>query len=254
MKLENPLDETVQNIQGISFIDFDRIELKFKKTFYRKFGVFTDRTNMKITELEMFETWMKSWIDTYLVMKNGLMELTIPKTGKYQFILQSRSSNRDWSDAWNDWNDASRGPAMGVNVELVMDLKKGDKVYVFLADTVFLFDEDKKLISVPGAAGYIGNHLCNGSITKETKQSDQFNRNISKIGYDPQSVLNGTNRKWSGNGSGYKVSTRYQYRVCVPGGSTFVHPEYKSTVKQNTEVPQKGSFTVPFLKIKLEST
>ena len=60
---------------------------------------------------------------------------------------------------------------------------KGDKLFVFIADTVFLFGQNKKLISVPGAAGFCGNHLCNGSLTTELEHSDQFRFNTDYIGY-----------------------------------------------------------------------
>ena len=39
---------------------------------------------------------------------------------------------------------------------------------------MFLFNHKKELISVPGAAGRIGNNLCNGSLTTELEHSDKF--------------------------------------------------------------------------------
>ena len=51
---------------------------------------------------------------------------------------------------------------------------KGDKLFIFICDSVFLFDTNKKLMSVPGAAGASGNHNSNGSMTTELQHSDKF--------------------------------------------------------------------------------
>jgi hypothetical protein len=242
MEIENPLDKAVSPL-----FDFKMIELKFKKTFYEYHVSYqcTDRVKMKIEELDINN---ESWMDNHLKMENGLVEFTIPKTGKYHFVQQSRSSNLD---------DRERiGPAMGVNVELEIDLKRGEKLYVFIADTIFLFNQNMKLISVPGSAGSWGNHLSNGSLTTELEHSDQFEVETASLGYDYQSVLNGTNRKYCDTGSGYKAGTK-RYPGSQ-GGSTFVQPQYKSTIKQNEEIPSKydnaipySGFTVPFIQIKL---
>ena len=53
---------------------------------------------------------------------------------------------------------------------------KGDKLFIFICDSVFLFDTNKKLMSVPGAAGASGNHKSNGSMTTELQHSNQFIR------------------------------------------------------------------------------
>ena len=42
---------------------------------------------------------------------------------------------------------------------------------------MFLFNQKKELIAVPGAAGWSGNHLCNGSLTTELEHSDKFKHN-----------------------------------------------------------------------------
>ena len=90
------------------------IQLKFKKRFYGKFGCDTDRTKMNKDQLDIE---MKDWIETYLKMNNGLIEFTIPKTGKYEIIQQSRSSNRDT-------RSGTEGPAMGVHIKFEMNLKQ----------------------------------------------------------------------------------------------------------------------------------
>ena len=116
MPIENPLDDSVQNEQPL--FDFKTIELKFKKKFYGQNGSVTDRNKMKIEELDIkYEDWMKN----YLKMKNGLIEFTVPKTGRYQIIQQSRSVNED--------TDSVRGPSMGVTVELYVDFKKVSNPY-----------------------------------------------------------------------------------------------------------------------------
>ena len=55
---------------------------------------------------------------------------------------------------------------------------KGDKIFIFIAVSVFLFDESKKLISVPGAAGEYGNHISKGSLTSELQNSDRYTLDI----------------------------------------------------------------------------
>ena len=57
----------------------------------------------------------KDWMESYLKMENGLIEFTIPKTGKYQIIQQSRSSNYDGE---------RKGPAFGVNIRFQINLKQ----------------------------------------------------------------------------------------------------------------------------------
>ena len=108
MEIENPLDETVRPL-----FHFETIQLKFKSSFYGEDGYETDRTKMKIEELDIE---YKDWMEHYLKMENGLIEFTIPKTGKYQIVQQSRSSNADAYDM--------DGPAMGVNVTLELASKK----------------------------------------------------------------------------------------------------------------------------------
>ena len=61
--------------------------------------------------------------------------------------------------------------------------------------------------------------------------------------------MNGKNRRKNWTGSGYKNGT--DEGPGWQGGSTFVDPKYESKIKQNTEIPTKDSFTVPFIKIKL---
>merc|ERR1712062_203504 len=165
-------------------------------------------------------------------MENGLIEFTIPKGGRYKIVQKSRSSNR------------SNGPAMGVTIELHSDYKKGEKLFIFVADSIFLFDVNKKLISVPGAAGWCGNYLYNGSVTTELQNCDQYYGEILGDGYDTESVLNGDNRTQSANGSGYKNGKKYGSGGDRQGGSTFVDSRYKSTIKQTEEIPPTNSFTV----------
>ena len=114
LDIENPFEESIENFRFESLFDFEMIKLKFKKTFYGDGGRDTDRTKMKMEELDI-ET--KDWMNTYLKMQNGLIEFTIPKNGKYQIIQQSRSSNRDI-------DSNCQGPAMGVTLEFKIDLKK----------------------------------------------------------------------------------------------------------------------------------
>ena len=98
--------------------DFDPIQLKFKKSFYGDDGDETFRTQMNIDQLDIGN---EEWIRNYLKMENGLIEFTIPKTGKYQIIQQSRSSNFDRNER--------KGPAMGVNIRLKMNLKQVSNIY-----------------------------------------------------------------------------------------------------------------------------
>jgi len=100
-------------------------------------------------------------------------------------------------------------------------------------------------ISVPGAAGRYGNHLSNGSLTRELHQSVKFEADSDPDGYDPESVLNGTNKERSHRGSGYKAGTKYAGPGCQ-GGSTFIDDKYKSTIKQSTEIPIRGVLEVVF--------
>ena len=113
LELEDPFEESIQSFQFNALFDFEMIKLKYKKTFYGNGGYNTDRTKMKIDELDIEA---KDWMSTYLKMQNGLIEFTIPKNGKYQIIQQSRTSN------WDDYR--SHGPAMGVTVEFKIDLKQ----------------------------------------------------------------------------------------------------------------------------------
>ena len=76
-------------------------------------GEKTDRDEMKMDELEIEN---KKWIGKNLKMKNGLIKWTVKDKGEYEFHLESRSTNWDWDDC--------KGPAMGVNIELKMNLKK----------------------------------------------------------------------------------------------------------------------------------
>ena len=108
MEIENPLDETVRPL-----FHFETIQLKFKRSFYGEDRYETDRTKMKIEELNIeYKDWMKK----YLKMENGLIEFTIPKTGKYQIVQQSRSSNMNDEDI--------EGPALGIIVTLELASKK----------------------------------------------------------------------------------------------------------------------------------
>ena len=66
---------------------------------------------------------------------------------------------------------------------------------------------------------------------------------------DYQSVLNGENRKESWTGSGF-----YNGHKCNPsqqGGSSYVDSAHESEIRQNTKIPTKGDFNVPFIEIKL---
>ena len=92
------------------------IQLKFKKSFYGEYGHKTDRTKMNKDQLDIQK---KDWMENYLVMENGLIEFTIPTTGKYQVIQQSRSANRHLP-----WDKSGGLPAMGVNITLLIDLKQ----------------------------------------------------------------------------------------------------------------------------------
>ena len=56
---------------------------------------------------------------------------------------------------------------------------------MFIADTIFLFDEEKKLIAVPGAAGWQGDHGSNGSLNRDLQNSEKFGdeEDTDHIGY-----------------------------------------------------------------------
>ena len=78
MEIDNPLEK---DIKEDPLFDFKMIQLKFKKDFYGPCGDFTDRTRMKIEELDIeYEEWMTS----FLTIENGLIEFTIPTSGRYQ--------------------------------------------------------------------------------------------------------------------------------------------------------------------------
>ena len=111
IEMKNPWKENIEYPQEPLY-NFKMIQLKFKKSFYGIKGSHTDRTRMIIEELD---TECKDWMEDYLKIENGLIEFTIPKTGKYEIIQQSRSSNADRSNRI--------GPAMGVTVSLELDLK-----------------------------------------------------------------------------------------------------------------------------------
>ena len=95
-----------------------RAILNFEESFYSHLshlllGYSTDRNEMKMDKLEIEN---KKWIKTNLKMKDGLIKWTVKDKGEYAFHLESRSTNWDWDDC--------KGPAMGVNIELKMNLKK----------------------------------------------------------------------------------------------------------------------------------
>ena len=186
MEIENPCDVSVPD----PLFDFKIIQLKFKKTFYDVCGRSTDRDYMTITELDLkYENWMEN----YMTMENGLIEFTIPKTGRYEIIQKSRSTNVDGRRA------------LGVTVQFVLNLErvksfkleilfiiiKEDKLFIFIADTIFLFDRNKKLISVPGSSGGSGNYLGNGSLTNDLQHSDHFvnEADFDEIGYGYKVLL-----------------------------------------------------------------
>ena len=129
IKIENPFDEDVsgRSIQDElrKLFDFKMIKLMFKKSFYEN-GYKTDRTKMELDELDI-EHKQQPRMKAYLKIEKGLIEFTIPKSGKYEIIQQSRSSN-------NNVDDSVDGPAMGVNLELELVLKKVclDKSSLFL--------------------------------------------------------------------------------------------------------------------------
>ena len=112
-KIENPLNQSAEPLQSEPS-DFKMIQLKFKKSFYGIFGYDTDRTKMQINELDIEN---KNWMTTNLKMDNGLLEFTIPKTGKYEIVQESRTSNYFLGPSVT-------GPAMGVHVTIEMNLKK----------------------------------------------------------------------------------------------------------------------------------
>merc|ERR1712130_403240 len=199
---------------------------------------------MKMDKLE-FES--KEWIEKSLEMKNGLIKWTIEEEGKYEFHLESRSINY------------IIGSAVGVNIKLKMNLKKNDILYLFIADTIFLFNKEKKLIAVPGAAAWSGDGRSNGSVNQDLQNSELFEEELEdmvRLGYDYQSVLNGKNRKESWTGSGFYNG--HKYRPGYQGCSSYIDSAYESEIRQNTKIPSKGDwdvpllkFTVPFIEIKL---
>jgi hypothetical protein len=218
--------------------------LKFKKSFYGKNGQWTNRNNMHMHQLEIQN---REWIGKNLEMTNGLIKWTIKNEGRYQFYLESRSTNYD-----------EKGPALGVNIKLEMFLKKNDVLYLFFADTVFVFNKTLNLIAVPGSAGLSGDCLSNGSRDQDLQNSEKFKKGIKKDekGYDVQSVINRKNRKMSLSGSGY--NSGYKWTPGWQGGSTYVdNSRYKTEIRQNTKIPKKrdpnvpySGFTAPFIEIK----
>lgn len=239
-----------------------RAQLKFPNSFYGQDSWNTDRDEMRMDRLVIKN---KKWIKKNLKMEElsllerGLIKWTVKDEGNYEFHLESRSTHFYFSET---------GPAMGVNIKLKMNLKENDVLYFFIADTVFLFDEKKNLIAVPGAAGAKGEPLSDGSLNQHLQncaifrlemrgRENEFNQAIEESfrGYDPKSVLNGENRKWSDAGSGYRNGYKYLFRA--QGGSSYVNPNYESEIQQNTLIPDQDHldplerFTVPFIEIKL---
>ena len=115
LEIENPCNENIQCSvsQEEPLYDFKMIQLKFIKTLYTQRGNILDRTEMKIEKLDVE---FKDWMGNHMKMENGLIEFTVPKTGRYEIIQQSRSSNTD--------RNIRIGPAMGVTISLDVDLKK----------------------------------------------------------------------------------------------------------------------------------
>ena len=113
MEIDNPLDK---DIKEDSLFDFKMIKLKFKKNFYGEDREKTDRARMKIEELDIE---YQNWMNTFLTMDNGLMEFTIPRSGIYRIIQQSRSTNMDVTE-----HRTMSGPAMGVTITLELRMKK----------------------------------------------------------------------------------------------------------------------------------
>ena len=49
---------------------------------------------------------------------------------------------------------------------------------------MFLFDEGKQLIAVPGSAGSAGTRLCNGSLTPDLQNTNTFHDCTTKLYYE----------------------------------------------------------------------
>ena len=92
-------------------IDFKKIEIKFKESVHGPFGTWTNRDRMLMENLDLQNN---KWIEQFLKIENGMIECTIPRSGKYQIIQQSRSMNQ--------WKSGK--PSLGVNIELRMGLTK----------------------------------------------------------------------------------------------------------------------------------
>ena len=110
MEIENPFDERIQFINEEPLFDFKMIQLKYKIYFYTYEEMERDRMLIEKLDIEP-----EHWMENYLTMENGLIEFTVPKTGTYHIMQQSRSSSA---------YDPDVGPAMGVTVQFEWNLKK----------------------------------------------------------------------------------------------------------------------------------
>ena len=121
-------DELFDIFKEHKFVDFRKIELKYNQSVNGRFGTVSNRDEMIIENLDLepclheaFYPDMhhdKYWCKEYLNFENGLIELTIRRSGKYEIIQQSRSlyeSNALFCDG---------GSAVGVTVQLEMELAK----------------------------------------------------------------------------------------------------------------------------------
>ena len=187
-----------------TFID-SGIQIKFKKSVHGPYGTWTNRDRMKMKNVDMmnYEWFFKQILE----IEYGIIEFTAPKSGKYRIIQQSRSTNPKFGGK----------PSFGVNLELKIVLKKGEKLQIFIADTVFLFDKNQRLISVPGAAGIGGTGYNNGSMTTELQYSGEFDQIHGNGGGQGNWNCSGYKR---GTGSTMQLGANYQ------GGSTFVDRNY----------------------------
>ena len=142
----------------------EKITLKFNRDI-------VNRSKMNLSSLKMIVNDKQasySSKELLLNVRNGLFECTAPVGGIYKIELESRSTS------------TSGSIAKGVNIKIELKLRKHEKLFFFICDTVFLFDSKKELIAVPGSAGLYGNESSSGSIRTDNSFSQYFSIRLSR--------------------------------------------------------------------------
>jgi len=112
---------------------------KFKK--HRFYSLTYARSELNLKNLRHKEAvyfgskWMKN--DNFYDLNFGIHRLAIPKSGKYQLILQS----------------CGKGESKGVRITFTQEFLQGANIQFFIQNGIFLFTEANVLLAVAGSAG-----------------------------------------------------------------------------------------------------